>query len=81
MHGIIRIFLFMLMLGAAAKPALGRCDSKTCSEAYNACMGIHCSEERGGKHCERHCRPLYDKCLQTGEFHGRQCQRTGLIKN
>lgn len=80
MQRIIQTLFVMLAIASAASPALARCDAKTCTEAYHACMGIHCSEEHG-KNCNRHCQPLYQQCLQTGEFYGRRCQRKSLIKS
>ena len=84
MRQAIRISLLALMVSMATKPALARClapPTTTCSEAYARCMGVHCAEEHQGRtQCEQHCRPLYLTCLQTGEFKGRSCQLTGLIR-
>ena len=80
MRQTIRIFLLFVMVSVAAKPALARCGATTCTEAYNACMGTHCFEEGGRKKCDQQCRPRYLDCLQTGDFQGRQCQKTGLIR-
>jgi hypothetical protein len=58
------------------------CAAKTCSEAYRACSGKHCQRERTGTggDCARFCSGEYQRCLQTGEFRGRVCQKTGLIR-
>ncbi len=62
---------------AASEP---RCGAKTCTRAMQACMGQHCYTERG-RNCYSHCRGEFDRCMQTGEFHGRVCGvRTGLIR-
>jgi hypothetical protein len=73
--------LFVLVAGAvlsagaaAAQPA---CSAKTCSQAYRSCTTIHCAYMRG-HNCEAHCRPEYERCLQTGEFRGRVCWDKGL---
>ena len=72
-------FLGSIIAIAASNTALARCGAKTCSEAYRACTVVHCNEERR-QNCQSFCQPEYERCLQTGEFHGRQCQKTGLIK-
>jgi hypothetical protein len=68
------------LMAIAAQPALARCGATTCTQARNGCMGIHCMEE-GRRSCLSHCTVEYDRCMQTGEFRGRQCGlKTGLIK-
>ena len=79
MYQAIRFFLLVLMVSTATKPALARCIAKTCTEAYNACTGVHCFAVRARK-CQRYCRMQYEMCLQTGEFHGQICQNIGLIR-
>ena len=67
-------------MAMATQPVLARCGAKTCTQAKNACMGIHCAAE-GGRNCYTHCTTEYDRCMQTGEFRGRQCGlKTGLRK-
>jgi hypothetical protein len=72
--------LVLGLMAIAAQPALARCGATTCTQARNGCMGIHCMEE-GRRSCLSHCTVEYDRCMQTGEFRGRQCGlKTGLIK-
>ena len=78
------VFFFMsLALAALAigtPPALAQnCWATTCTQAYQGCTGRLCQIQRGGD-CDPFCRVEFQKCMQTGEFHGRVCQRTGLKK-
>jgi hypothetical protein len=73
--------LVILIIGTP--PALAQnCSAKTCSEAIQACTGMHCQRERTGGRgdCTQLCRTEFERCMQTGEFRGRVCQRTGLKK-
>ena len=79
------IFLFFMsfalaVLAIGTQPTLAQnCFAKTCTQAYQGCAGVLCQRQRGGD-CESFCRAEFQKCMQTGEFHGRVCQRTGLKK-
>lgn len=58
------------------------CAAKTCGEAYRACSGKHCQRERSGTggDCARFCGDELQRCMRTGEFRGRVCHKTGLIR-
>lgn len=81
---ILKFFLifFALMLASGVRPALAQtCAAKTCSEAYRACTGKHCARQHsGGRDCARFCGDEVERCMKTGEFRGRVCHKTRLIK-
>jgi hypothetical protein len=75
------VSIVLAMLTIATLPALAQnCSAKTCSEAIQGCMGKHCQKERTGSNCYPFCHAEFERCMQTGEFLGRVCQRKGLIK-
>ena len=70
----------LVALAIGTPPALAQnCSAKTCTQAYRGCAGVLCQQQRGGD-CDSFCRAEFQKCMQTGEFHGRVCQKTGLKK-
>jgi hypothetical protein len=73
---ILCSILFLLTDGASAQVP---CRAKTCTEAYNACMGIRC-RQTGGPNCTSHCTMWHAECLRTGEWDGVVCRHTGLIR-
>lgn len=69
--------------GIGTQPVLAQtCTAKTCSQAFSACTGKHCSRERTGNssQCYRFCQTELERCMKTGEFNGRVCQKHGLIR-
>ena len=79
--GFLFVSFFLVMPTLAVPPALAQtCAAKTCTEAIQACTGKHCAKERTGKNCQSFCQSEFERCMQTGEFRGRVCQRKGLIK-
>jgi hypothetical protein len=72
----------LFVLTIKTLPALAQsCGAKTCTQAFQACMGKHCHEEGGVGHgCYTHCQGERERCMQTGEFLGRYCQLKGLIR-
>jgi hypothetical protein len=69
------------LMTLASPPALARCGATTCSQARSACMGVHCTQEGRRGSCLSYCTGEYDRCMQTGEFRGRQCGlKTGLAR-
>jgi hypothetical protein len=73
------VFLAALLAGAATGPALAACGAKTCSQALRACLDVHCHNQHR-RDCSAFCQPEYENCLKTGEFHGRVCEKTGLVR-
>jgi hypothetical protein len=81
-------FLFITIailatLGIGTPAMAQTCAAKTCSQAYSACTGKHCHRERSGGHhgdCSRFCSSELERCMRNGEFHGRVCQKSGLIR-
>jgi len=76
---IKRLWPLLAILALSVGTAVGEpaCSAKTCSRAYRSCTTTHCAYAHG-KNCEAHCRPEYERCLQTGEFRGRVCWNHGL---
>jgi hypothetical protein len=59
----------------------GALRANTCSQARSACMALHCTQEGRGRNCLSYRTDEYDRCMQTGEFRGRQCGlKTGLAR-
>lgn len=57
------------------------CAARTCSEAYSACTGKNCARQHsGGRDCARFCGMELERCRKTGEFRGRVCHKTRLIR-
>jgi hypothetical protein len=79
--GFFFVSFFLVMPTFATPPALAQnCPAKTCSEAIRLCTGMQCSKEKTGKNCYSFCHSEFERCMQTGEFRGRVCQRKGLIR-
>ena len=70
-------------LGIGTPVMAQSCGAKTCSQAYSACTGKHCHEEGSGRgqQCIHFCQGELERCMKTGEFHGRRCQKFGLIRH
>jgi hypothetical protein len=79
---VLAAIAVLFMLTIKTPPALAQsCGAKTCTQAFQACMGKHCHEEGGVGHgCYTHCQGERERCMQTGEFLGRYCQLKGLIR-
>jgi len=75
------LFFSALMLCAAMLPAAAanarECGAKTCSQARNGCLFMHCGGT-GKQRCGRQCHEKFQICLASGEWRGALCHMTRL---
>ena len=79
------VIFLILMVSAAASSAQVPCRARTCTQALRACMGLRCmqmGQVRQHKHpsCGVFCNERYEECLTTGEFRGKVCHNTELLR-
>jgi hypothetical protein len=78
---LMAISVFFMLASQAPRASAFDCKARTCTEAFERCMGIGCHEYGGaGGRCFANCSAWRETCMRTGEYNGNICQFHGLIK-
>lgn len=54
-------------------------DSRSCSVARNGCLRF-CATKPGSTACPRDCSTAFSRCMNTGRWSTRNCEKTGMLR-